>query len=120
MKSIITVLFCLCVPLMGADKKLLTKEQSAKKIEAAIRSKLKKPKGELTKADYEKVTRLRLNDNRLTAVKGLEKLTQLTRLLLHNNYLTEARSLENLTQLKELSTLYDAWSDQCSVTTTNR
>ena len=83
---------------MGADKKLLTKEQSAKKIEAAIRSKLKKPKGELTKADYEKVTRLRLNDNRLTAVKGLEKLTQ----------------------LKELSTLYDAWSDQCSVTTTNR
>jgi hypothetical protein len=83
---------------MGADKKLLTKEQSAKKIEAAIRSKLKKPKGELTKADYEKVTRLRLNDNRLTAVKGLEKLTQ----------------------LKELSTLYDAWSDQCSVATTNR
>jgi hypothetical protein len=83
---------------MGADKKLLTKEQSAKKIEAAIRSKLKKPKGELTKADYGKVTRLRLNDNRLTAVKGLEKLTQ----------------------LKELSTLYDAWSDQCSVTTTNR
>ena len=83
---------------MRADKKLLTKEQSAKKIEAAIRSKLKKPKGELTKADYEKVTRLRLNDNRLTAVKGLEKLTQ----------------------LKELSTLYDAWSDQCSVATTNR
>jgi hypothetical protein len=83
---------------MGADKKLLTKEQSAKKIEASIRSKLKKPKGELTKADYEKVTRLRLNDNRLTAVKGLEKLTQ----------------------LKELSTLYDAWSDQCSVATTNR
>ena len=120
MKSIITVLFCLCVPLMGADKKPLTKEESAKVIEAAIRKKIKKPTGELTKADYEKVTRLRLNDNRLTAVKGLEKLTQLTRLLLHNNYLTEARSLENLTQLKELSTLYDAWSDQCSVTTTNR
>ncbi len=83
---------------MGADKKPLTKEESAKVIEAAIRKAAKKPTGELTKADLEKVTELYLNDNRLTAVKGLEKLTQ----------------------LKELSTLYDAWSDQCSVATTNR
>ncbi|SVC69125.1 uncharacterized protein METZ01_LOCUS321979 [marine metagenome] len=43
------------VPLIGADKKPLTKEESAKVIEAAIRKDIKKPTGELTKADLEKV-----------------------------------------------------------------
>jgi len=38
-----------------ADKKPLTKEESAKVIEAAIRKDIKKPTGELTKADLEKV-----------------------------------------------------------------
>ena len=73
MKIILTVLFCLCVPLMGADKKPLTKEESAKVIEAAIRKSLKKPTGELTKADLEKVTALSLYNNQLTDVKGLEE-----------------------------------------------
>ena len=52
----------------------LTKEESAKVIEAAIRKKLKKPTGELTKADYEKVPSLsRVNTQprlSLTSVKG--------------------------------------------------
>ena len=65
----------LCLPLMAADKKPLTKEESAKVIEAEIRRQLKKPKGELTKADLEKVKRLNLQGNKLTDVKGLEKLT---------------------------------------------
>jgi hypothetical protein len=43
---------------LAADKKPLTTEESAKIIEAAIRFQLKKPTGELTKADYEKVTML--------------------------------------------------------------
>jgi len=43
------------VPLIGADKKPLTKEESAKVIEAAIRKDIKKPTGELTKAALEKV-----------------------------------------------------------------
>ena len=72
MKIILTVLFCLCVPLMGADKKPLTKEESAKVIEAAIRKSLKKPTGELTKADLEKVRELYLIHDQLTDVKGLE------------------------------------------------
>ena len=55
------------------------------KIEKAIREELKKPIGELTKADLEKVTGLSLFNNQLTDVKGLEKLTQLTRLRLENN-----------------------------------
>ena len=76
-------------------------------VEKAIRKSLKKPAGELTKADLEKVTELSLSDNKLTQVpKGLEKLTQLERLHLHDNQLTSMKGLENLTQLKSLY-LYD-------------
>jgi len=93
-------------------------------VEKAIREKLKKPTGELTKADYEKVTRLvltgegltslkglenltqlkelHLSSNELTSVKGLEKLTQLEGLYLNANHLTDAKGLEKLTQLKTL------------------
>ena len=42
-------------------------------VEKAIRVKLNKPTGELTKADLEKVTKLYLGHNRLTDVKGLEE-----------------------------------------------
>ena len=55
-RSIILILLCVAfVPLMAADKKPITKEESAKVIEAAIRKAAKKPTGELTKADYEKI-----------------------------------------------------------------
>ena len=102
--KILTVLFCLCVPLMGADKKPLTKEESAKAIEAAIRKKIRKPRGELTKSDLEKVTtQLSLSYKQLTDVKGLENLTQLDSLVLYNNQLTDVTALEKLTQLKDLS-----------------
>jgi Leucine-rich repeat (LRR) protein len=83
-------LLLICAVVMGqsvlaADKKPLTKEESAKVIEAAIRKAAKKPTGELTKADLEKVTVLELYENQLTDVKGLEKLTQLERLSLDDN-----------------------------------
>ena len=52
-----TILMILAVVMgqsvLAADKKPLTKEESAKVIEAAIRKAAKKPTGELTKADYE-------------------------------------------------------------------
>ena len=70
---------------LAADKKPLTKEESAKAVEAAIRKSLKKSTGELTKADLEKVRRLNLGGNRLTDVKGLEKLTRLVVLSLYSN-----------------------------------
>ena len=47
-------------------------------VEKAIRKSLKKPTGELTTADLEKVTELWLHHKKLTEVpKELEKLTQL-------------------------------------------
>ena len=80
--------------MVGTDKKPLTKETSAKVIEAAIHKQLKKPTGELTKADLEKVTHLNLSSNQLTDVKGLEKLTQLKVLGLINPDLTKAQIAE--------------------------
>ena len=70
-------------------------------IEAAIRFAAKKPTGELTKADLEKVTTLNLFNKQLTDVpKELEKLTQLTKLYLERNQLTDMKGLEKLDQLK--------------------
>ncbi len=71
-------------------------------IEAAIRKAAKKPTGELTQADLEKVTKLNLEHKKLTSVKGLEKLTQLKALDLSGNQLTDVKGLEKLTQLKHL------------------
>ena len=72
-------------------------------VEKAIRKKLKKPTGELTKADYEKVETLNLFNNQLTDVKGLEKLTQLEFLNLFNNQLTDVKGLEKLAKLNTLA-----------------
>ncbi len=66
-------------------------------VEKAIRKEINKPRGELTKADLEKVTDLFLSGypygNQLNEVpKGLEKLTQLTELNLnYNPALTKAQ-----------------------------
>ncbi len=87
---------------LAADKKPLTKEESAKIIEKEIRRVLKKLTGELTKADLEKVKGLSLSTHQLTDVKGLEKLTQLRALGLVGNQLTNVKGLEKLTQLTEL------------------
>ena len=85
----------------------LTKEESAKFIEVAIRKRIKKPVGELTKADMEKVTRLSLVNNQLTDVKGLEKLDQLTWLYLYNNKLNDVTELEKLAKLEDLDIRYN-------------
>ena len=105
--NLLSIGLVFCLPLLAADKKPLTKEESAKVIEAAIRISLKKPNGELTKADFEKVRKLYFRNNKLIEVpKGLEKLTLLERLHLQDNQLTTMKGLENLTQLKSLY-LYD-------------
>jgi hypothetical protein len=68
------------VALVGCGKKGWVSDPSDPnnvKIEAAIRKFTRKPTGELTKADLEKVTFLNLGENNLTEVTGLEQLTLL-------------------------------------------
>jgi len=93
------LLICAVVAWVGCSP---TVEIADPIVEKAIREQLKKPTGELTKADLEKVTELELDRKQLTSVKGLEKLTQLESLHLPHNKLTNVKGLENLTQLKEL------------------
>ena len=121
MKSIITVLFCLCVPLMGADKKPLTKEESAKVIEAAIRTAAKKPETAtdpqstlptpnptaekpLTEEESAKVIEAAIRKQLKKPSGELTKadLKKLTFLILSNKQLTDWKGLEKLTLLKEL------------------
>jgi Leucine-rich repeat (LRR) protein len=71
-------------------------------IEKAVREELKKPTGKLTKADLEKIDDLYIQNNQLTSVKGLEKLTLLTELYLDANKLTSVKGLEKLTHLTGL------------------
>jgi len=101
MKQILVMMAA--VALVGCGKKSGPANIADPILEKAIRAELKKPTGELTKADYEKVTILNLYSNKLTELpKGLEKLTQLTYLNLSNNKLTSVKGLEKLTQLKSL------------------
>ena len=81
-------------------------------VEAAIRKELRKPIGELTKADLEKVTHLNLYGRQLTELpKGLEKLTQLRSLYLSGNQLTDVKGLEKLTQLTYLNLISNKLTD---------
>ena len=88
-----------------ADEKPLTKEQSAI-VEKAIRKSLKKPTGELTKADLEKVTRLGLVSTQITdaGLKELAKLKQLTVLHLAETQVTDA-GLNDVAKMKQLKLL---------------
>ena len=93
-------LLLICAVVMGQSvlaQKPLTKEESAKVIETAIRKAARavarKPTGELTKTDLESLTELDFNSKKLTEVpKGLEKLTNLKGLYLsYNPDLTKAQ-----------------------------
>jgi len=111
MKSLLTVLFCLCV-LVGCGKKPLTVDSTVEIadpiVEKEIRRVLQKPTGELTKADLEKVTGLFLAKSQLTEIPtDLKKLTQLDSLSLWDNKLTSLEGLEKLAQLKELDLQYN-------------
>ena len=98
------LLICAVVALVGgcaSTPKVVPNSPEAKAaIEAAIRKAAKKPTGELTQADLEKVTELDLESCQMTSLKGLENLTQLKELDLQNNKLTDVKGLEKLTQLK--------------------
>ena len=107
--------FLLILALVGCGKKEVKPQAKSEAtpnseptkdiVDEGISFELKKPAGELTKADYEKVTVLFLSSSKLTDLpEGLEKLTQLKTLNLSGNQLTKApKGLENLTQLTELN-----------------
>ena len=80
-------------------------------IEAAIRAKLKKPTGELTKADLEKVTNLRLWHTQISDVSPLGELTQLTELSLWDNRVSDVSALKELKQLTNLDLTKNKISD---------
>ena len=80
----------------------LTAEESVDLIDTVIRGQLKKPEGELTKADLAKVTMLIIKRRRLTNVSGLAGLKQLEVLGLDGNNLSDVSGLEGLTQLETL------------------
>ncbi len=103
---IILLAFLLCLTTVGADKKLLTREESAKIIEESIRKELNKPKGELTKTDFGKVTRLDLSFTKITnaSLKELAKLKKLTELGLAGTQITDT-GFKKLTKLKKLTHL---------------
>jgi hypothetical protein len=107
MIAVVALVGCGAAEEKAAKAKAIAEAKAAadwKIIEAAIRKAAKKPTGELTQADLEKVTYLNLGGNQLAEVpKGLEKLTQLTQLYLSNNKLTSVKGLEKLTQLEALS-----------------
>ena len=58
---------------------------SDKAIEEAIRKVLKKPTGNLTDKDYEKITELNLANRGLRTLTGLSKCRKLKSLHAHNN-----------------------------------
>ena len=75
-------------------------------IEKAIRKELKKPKGELTEADYEKLTFLDLYNTKITdaGIKKVSKLQQLAALDLYNTKITDA-GLKEVAKLEKLTVL---------------
>ena len=138
-KSILTVLFCLYVPVgcgknevainpadytqpepeiappqatLPSEPKWVSdpNDPNNVKIEAAIRKELKKPTGELTEADLEKVAGLILWNKQLTNVpKGLEKLTRLRVLNLGDNpTLTKAQIAELQKALTKCEIIHNA------------
>ena len=104
-------LLLICAVVMGqsvlaADKKPLTKEESGQVIEAVIRKELKKPIGELTKADLEKVKRLDLNNKGITDISALAELKELEVLNIHSNRISDLNPLVELSKLVHLE-LYE-------------
>ena len=92
---------------LSADKKPLIADPI---VEKAVRKSLKKPTGELTKADLAKVTQLFLVGTQITdtGLKDVAKLQQLTSLGLENTKITDA-GLKELAKMKKVHTirLYD-------------
>lgn len=81
---------------------ILCAEDSAQRIEAAIRERIRKPEGELTSANYERITHLSLPGMGLTDITPLAKLTKIKSLNLNYNEISDLTPLAALVELEKL------------------
>ena len=84
---------------------------AAAAIEAAIRKSVGKPTGKLTKADYEKVIRLKIPKKGITDLTPLKGLVNVEILDLEQNKITDLEPLVHMQKLKQLSVRYNEISD---------
>ncbi|HBU58719.1 MAG TPA: hypothetical protein DEB48_02635, partial [Verrucomicrobiales bacterium] len=90
----------ICAVLAGCSPPV---EIASPVLEKAIRKQLDKSKGDLTKADLDKITNLDLEYKNLTELpEGLEKLTNLEELNLCLNHQIDVSSLKELVHLTSL------------------
>lgn len=77
-------------------------EMSVQRIEAAIRERIRKPEGEITQVDYQRITYLPLNGMGLTDISLLAKLKNLKNLNLGYNEISDLTPLAGLGELEKL------------------
>ena len=82
--------------------RVLTVQESHAAIATAIRERIRKPEGELTQADYHRVTFLNLRGKGLVDISPLQKLTKLKHLRLDYNDVADISSLANCVELEKL------------------
>ncbi len=110
--SLVAILFCVLATGFSthAQKKekqlikhiICSAEESALRIEAAIRERIRKPEGKLTTADYNRVTHLTLAGLGLTDISSLAKLTKIRSLILDHNEISDLTPLAGLVELEKL------------------
>jgi Leucine-rich repeat (LRR) protein len=108
--SLVILAFCalaISSPAQDSQKQLiehviLSAEESAQRIEAAIRERIQKPEGELTTSDYERVTHLSLAGIGLTDIMPLARLTKIRSLDLNYNEISDLTPLAGLVLLEKL------------------
>lgn len=82
--------------------KVLTVQESHAAIIASIRERIRKPEGELTQADYDRVTFLNLQGKGLVDISPLRKLTKLKNLRLDYNDLADISALAHAVEIDKL------------------
>ena len=96
---------CLCMPVMGANKKpkiVPNGPQAKAAIEKEIRFRLDKPTGTLTEPDLGKVKTLDLTRKKISDVSNLKGLRQVRWLWLNSNQIRDVKALRELRQLTSL------------------
>lgn len=81
---------------------ILSDEESAQRIKAVIRERIRKPEGELTTSDYERVTHLSLAGMGLSDITLLAKLRKIRSLDLSYNEISDLTPLAGLVELEKL------------------